>query len=442
MSASRVVITGLGAVSPLGLTAQEMWEGLSTGRSGIGPIQAFNPAGLPCRIGGEVPEYRIQNYVPKTYRKALKLLCRDIELAVIAAREAIAASGLVTKSIDPDNVTIDPTRTAVNIGSGMISCSLPELGPAVAASITDGRFDIRKWGAEGLELITPLWLLKYLPNMLACHIAILHDIEGPSNTLACAEASGQLAIGEAAQVVARGDSDVAVAGAAESKVNSLLMVRQCLLKRAVADWDGPPEEACRPFDADARGAVFGEGGGMVVLETLEHARSRGARILAEVAGIGQSHNLNPVYERLEPDGEGLRIAIEKALADAEIEPGELDLLIPHGTGVPEDDLAEAHAIEAALGEAARTVTVWPTKSMLSTAGAAGGALDVVATVQAMTAGVIPAARNFSRPADGVHLNIGTSPREGGIRHALCCSYTYGGQVAAVVLKAYDGSESQ
>ncbi len=437
MSATRVVVTGLGAVSPLGLSAGETWAGLCAGRCGIRRIQAFDPTGFPCELAGEVPEYRIQDRVPRTYRKATKLMCRDIELAVMAAGEAIAASGLVTKGIDPEKVNVDPTRMGINVGAGIICCDLVEVAPAIAASTTEGRYDLYKWGKEGMELITPLWLLKYLPNMLACHIGIIHDIQGPSNSITCSEAAAHLAIAEAAQVIARGAADVAVAGGAEAKVNQMMMLRQHLLGRAVSTREGDPATICRPFDANARGAIFGEGAGMVVLENLDHARSRHARILAEIAGVGHSHSLNPVCQRLESDGQGIRIAVEKAIADAEIGPQDIDLIIPHGTAIPQDDLAEARGLEAALGPAAKKIPVWPTKSMLSTTGAASGALDVLAAVRAIVENLIPPAKNFDSPAPGCRLNVLTARREGRIRHALSCSYTHGGQTAAVVLKAFE-----
>jgi 3-oxoacyl-[acyl-carrier-protein] synthase II len=434
MSSTRVVITGLGVVSPLGLTVKQMWEGLCAGRCGIGKITAFDPVGFSCKLAGQVPDYKIQQYVPRSYRKAVKLMSRDIELAVMAANEALTGSGLITKGIDPEKVNVDPERVAINLGAGLISCDLVELAPAAAASVADGKFDIRKWGEEGLELVTPLWLLKYLPNMLACHIGIIHDIEGPSNTITCAEASAHLAIGEAAQIIARGDSDIALAGGAEAKVNPIVMIRQCLLQRATIENNDAPASSCRSFDADAKGSVFGEGAGVVILENLENAKRRDTKIYAEVAGIGQSNSINPVYERLEPDGKGIQIAIERAIADAQIEPEDLDLIVPHGTGIAADDLAEATAIEAALGKAATKVAVWPTKSMLSNTGAASGALDVIAAVCAMADGRIPAARNCNRKANGCNLNIVKQPLETNIRYALCCSYTYGGQTAAVVLK--------
>jgi 3-oxoacyl-[acyl-carrier-protein] synthase II len=437
MNSARVVITGLGAVTPLGLTVSDTWEGLCAGTCGIDKITAFDPVGFNCKLAGQVPDYKIQKYVLKTYRKAVKLMSRDIELAVIAANEAFVHAGLITRGIDPENVNVNPERVAINLGAGLISCDLVELAPAVAASVTNGRFDLHKWGKEGLEQVTPLWLLKYLPNMLACHIGIIHDIQGPSNSITCAETSAHLAIAEAAQIIARGDSDIALTGGAEAKVNPIVMIRQCLLKRATHQNNDEPASACRPFDADAKGSVFGEAAGVVILESLENAQRRGAKIYAEVAGIGHSNSINPAYEHIEPDGKGIEIAIKKAIADAKIEPGDLDLIIPHGTGIPADDLAEAKAIQAALGEAATKTAVWPTKSMLSNTGAASGAVDVIAAVCAMADGKIPAAKNCDRRADGCNLNIANQSQEKRIRYALSCSYTYGGQTAALVLKQPD-----
>jgi len=406
MNSSRVVITGLGAITPLGLTVSDMWTGLCAGRVGIDEITAFDPVGFSCKLAGQVPDYNIKKYVQKTYRKAIKLMSRDIELAVIAANEALTDSGLITKGIDPENVNVAPERVAINLGVGLISCDLVELAPAVAASVIDGSFDLHKWGKEGLELVTPLWLLKYLPNMLACHLGIIHDIQGPSNSITCAETSAHLAIAEAAQIIARGGSDIALAGGAEAKVNPMIMIRQCLLKRTADQNNAEPE----------------------------NAEGRGAKIYAEVVGIGHSNSINPAYEHLEPDGKGIEIAIKKAIADAQIEPGDLDLIIPHGTGIAADDLAEAKAIQAALGEAAAKTAVWPTKSMLSNTGAASGAIDVIAAVCAMAEGKIPAAKNCDKKADGCNLNIANKLQEKKIRYALSCSYTYGGQTAAIVLK--------
>jgi len=437
VSSARVVITGLGAISPLGLTVSDTWSGLCTGRVGIDTITAFDPVGFTCKIAGHVPEYNIRQYMPKNLRKSVKLMSRDIELSVIAANEALTHSGLITKGIDPDKININPERMAINLGAGLISCDLVELAPAVAASITDGKFDLHKWGKDGLDLVTPLWLLKYLPNMLACHVGIIHDIQGPSNTITCAEAAGHLAIAEASQVISRGGSDYALAGGAEAKVNPIVMIRQCLLGRATSQNNDDPKTACRPFDTDAKGSVFGEAAGVVILENLENAKKRAAKIYAEVVGVGQSNSINPQYEHIEPDGYGVQIAIEKALAEAQIKPEQLDLIIPHGTGIPADDLAEAKAIENAIGKTITEIPVWPTKSMLSNTGAASGAIDVIAALCAMNEGKIPAAINCDKKAEGCNLNIVNKMKEKDIRYALCCSYTYGGQTAAVVLKRPD-----
>ncbi len=436
MKGRGVFITGIGAVSPLGMSVDEMWEGLLAGKCGIDTIKAFDPVGFTCKLAGEVGEFNIRNFVPKSHRKATKLMCRDIELSILAAKEAVENSGLVTKATDPDNVTVDPSRMAITFGAGVICCNLEEMSPSVAKSIKDGKFDLGKWGTDGLESLTPLWLLKYLPNMLACHVGIIHDIRGPSNSLTCGEASGHLAIAEAAEVIARGSAEAVITGGSDAKVNPIMILRQCLIGRAAVDRNGDPEGACRPFDADASGSVFGEGSGILVLEEAEFAKKRGATILAEIVGVGESNNLNAKYESLEAGAVGTQIAIEMALEDAGIEAKELDLVFPHGTGIADDDAAEAEAIANVLGDAVDSVAVWPTKGMLSNTGAAGGALDVVAAIMAMKTGKIGPAKNCNNKADGCKLNIVNEPLDKEVRYALCCSYTFGGQTAAVVLKRY------
>lgn len=436
MSSARVVITGLGAITPLGNTASEMWNALCQGKCGIDKITAFDPVGFTCKLAGQVADFKIRDFVPKTHRKAMKMMCRDIELAIVAADEALKKSNIITKAFDPQNINIDPTRIASNIGTSLISCDLEELAPSIAMSITDGNFDIKKWGKDGIELVTPLWLLKYLSNMLGCHLGIIHDIQGPSNTITSAECAAHLAIAEAAQLIARGDSDIELTGGVEAKVNPMIMLRQCLLKRVTTQEDNP-QSACRPFDADAKGSVFGEAAGIITIENLETAQKRNTEILAEIVGIGQSNSINPEYEHLEPDGKGLQIAIEKALQDAQITPDDLDLIIPHGTAIPQDDLAETTAIQNALGDAAEKTPVFPTKSMLSNTGAAGGALDIITAVFAMKEGKIPAAKNCNKKADGCKLNITQLPIQTNINYALCCSYTYGGQTSAIVIKKFN-----
>ncbi|AQQ70873.1 3-oxoacyl-[acyl-carrier-protein] synthase 2 [Limihaloglobus sulfuriphilus] len=432
MKTRNVLITGLGAISPLGLSAEELWKGICEGVCGLKEITAFDASGFECRIAGEAPEFKVNKFVPKYHRKATKLMSRDIQLAVVAADDAVRSSGLITKAIDPDNVSIDPERFAINIGSGMISCDLPELAPAVAASLVDGKFNIKAWGEEGISKITPLWLLKYLPNMLACHVGIIHDIRGPGNNITLAEVSGLVSVIEAAQTIDRGDSDAALAGAAEAKINPVVLMRQQLLKRSFTGSCDPPETACRPFDKNARGSVFSEGGGIAVLEDSDTAASRNAKVYAQIAGCGQSMSLNKKFECLEPGGKGLEIAVTAALKDAGITAAEIDLVLPHGTGVAGDDAAEAAALSRVFGTEAQRVYFLPTKSMIGHCGAASGIIDIILACKAMENSYIPAAKNCEENISG--LKISDKPIEKKINYALCCGYTFGGQTAAVVLK--------
>ncbi len=323
------------------------------------------------------------------------------------------------------------------MGANSISCDLLEISPSIAKGAVDGKFDIRKWGTDSIETVTPLWLLKYLPNMLACHIGIIHDLQGPSNTITCAEAAGHLAICEAAQIIARGSADVALAGGGESKVNPIVHMRQALLKRGTTEYNDNPSGACRPFDADAKGGVFGEAAACVVLEELDRAKNRGAKVYAQVAGVGQSCSINAKYEFLEPDGKGIRYAIESAMESAKIKPEQLDLIVPHGTGNLADDIAEAAGIRGALGAAGEKIPVFPTKSMVSNTGSAAGAVDVVAACCAINDGIIPAAKNCENVNKECKLNIVKEPIKKKINYALCIGYTYGGQTAAIILKNED-----
>jgi 3-oxoacyl-(acyl-carrier-protein) synthase len=212
------------------------------------------------------------------------------------------------------------------------------------------------------------------------------------------------------------------------------MLRQCLLKRATSSNNDNPQTACRPFDADAKGSVFGEGAGMMIIETADSAAKRNAKVYAKIAGTGSSNSLNNSYEHLEADGKGLQYAIENALADAGIDADEIDLIIPHGTGIAQDDRAETIALENALGKAVKEIPVWPTKSMISNTGAASGALDMITAVMAISEGKIGGAKNCDNKTEGCNLNITMKPQQKEIRYALCTSYTFGGQTSAVILK--------
>jgi 3-oxoacyl-[acyl-carrier-protein] synthase II len=312
------------------------------------------------------------------------------------------------------------------------------MAQSVKLCVTDGKFDIHKWGNTGMQTLTPLWLLKYLPNMLPCHVAIIHDIQGPSNTITCGDAASYLAISEAAEVIQRNNADAALAGGGGTKINPIGVVRQYLMKRTNCTSNDKPAEACRPFDANAAGTIFAEAAGTIVLEEMQAANARGAKPLAELVGWGSSHSLNADYVHLEPEGNAIQIAIEMALRQAGISADKIDLIIPCGSGIAEDDAAEAAGIQRALGAAATTVPVWPIKSMLGHAGAGAGTLDIIAATLAIHHGKCGKAINFQSALAGCKLNILRQPLEKKFKHVLCCGYSYGGQSAAVLLKAIEG----
>src|SRR5437762_3711874 len=265
----RVVVTGIGVISPIGIGAKMFWENLLAGKNGVRRIQQFDPAGFPCQIAGEIPEYKIGDYVPKSYRKATKVMARDIELAVIAADDAMKDAGLKTKAYT-ETPEIKSERFGCNIGAGLINAELDELTSAMHIAREGNKLDLHKWGRDGMQQLTPLWLLKYLPNMLACHVTIIHQLKGPSNTITCADASSHLAIGEAFRTIQRGDADLAICGGAESKVNHMGLMRQTLLKQITEQQNDSPTTALRPFDKDATGSTIAEGGGLLILEEYEH----------------------------------------------------------------------------------------------------------------------------------------------------------------------------
>src|SRR5687768_3980352 len=296
----RVVVTGVGVISPIGIGAKGFWENLLAGKVGVRRIQQFDPSGFPCQIAGEIPDYKIGDYVPKSYRKATKVMARDIELAVIAADDAMKDAGLKTKAYT-ETPEIKSERFGCNIGAGLINTELDELTAAMHVAREGNKLDLHKWGRDGMQQLTPLWLLKYLPNMLACHVTIIHQLKGPSNTITCADASSHLAIGEAFRTLQRGDADLAICGGAESKVNAMGLVRQCLLKRVNELSNDAPESAVRPFDTEATGTAVGEGGGLLILEDFDRAKARGAKIYAELVGFGASQDTHRITE---PDPKG------------------------------------------------------------------------------------------------------------------------------------------
>jgi 3-oxoacyl-[acyl-carrier-protein] synthase II len=427
----RVVVTGIGVISPIGIGARVFWDNLLAGKPGVQRIQQFDPSGFPSQIAGEVPPYKIGDYVPKSYRKATKVMARDIELAVVAADDAFKDSGLKSKAYT-DQPDINPQRFGCNIGAGLISAELNELTAAMHTARDGNRLDLARWGRDGMNQLTPLWLLKYLPNMLACHVTIIHELKGPSNTITCADASSHLAIGEAFRTIQRGDADLAICGGAESKVNPMGLVRQVLLKRVTESCNDRPADAVRPFDADATGAAIGEGGGLLILEEYEHARQRSARIYAELVGFGASQDSHSITDP-EPTGHSYARAIQKALAEANLPPTAVNLLIPHGIGIPTHDRPELSGLHAVFGGGLERLPLAPIKAQTGNL-AAGSGVDAAAAVLALHHGQIPPALNTRRPLDGVKLNAAPEPRRADVNVSVSSVYSLGGQNAALIFK--------
>ncbi len=440
----RVVITGLGPVAPLGVGVADFWNALLEGRTGIRRIQSFDPSSFASQIGGEVERLKVADYVHKGYRKAAKIMARDIVLAVAAAHQVVTDAGLKTKCLlergEADGEpNVDSARFGANIGAGLICADLPELAEALHAASSDGTFDYARWGTEGMNNLTPLWLLKFLPNMLACHVTIVHDAQGPSNTITCGEASSHLAIGEAFRTITRGAADVCICGGAESKANPMAIIRQQLGDR-LSTRNDTPESACRPFAADRDGTVVSEGGGLVILEELEHANQRGAKIYAELVGFGAAHDAHmPAQPSLPPeDGRGVALAMRKALKDAEIDAGAISAVAAFACGLVHHDRAEAAAIQTVLGDRSDSVPVMNVKAGLGNNGAGSGALDIIAAALATHYGTLPPAFNSKPLEDTAQLNVVTDgPVDARLENVLCPAYALGGgQNAALVLRRY------
>jgi 3-oxoacyl-[acyl-carrier-protein] synthase II len=432
MTSRRVVVTGLGPVSPIGIGKARFLEGLRTEKIGVDRITAFDPGSFRAQIAAQIPDFRCADYVPKNYRKSIKVMARDIELAVAAADQAVRDAGLVTKGINPDAPQVDPTRLGVNIGAGLICADLNELSYALASSSDNGKFSLARWGKEGMNNLTPLWLLKYLPNMLACHVTIIHDAQAPSNTVTCADASSQLAIGEAFRTIVRNCADICLCGGVESKLNPMGLLRQDLLGRLSQTHNECPKCAVRPFDAKRDGSAIAEGGAVLTLEELECARKRQARIYGELVGVGASFGTND-FIKPEPEGEAISVAIERALADAHVASKEVDLVVGFAVGTRDHDKTEALAIHRVLGN----VPVTSVKGQIGFNGAGSGAIDATVALLAIGEGFVPATVNCENVDPECPVNVVQKQRQMDVNVAVTLNYSLsGGQTGALVFKRY------
>ncbi|MFY8221151.1 MAG: beta-ketoacyl-[acyl-carrier-protein] synthase family protein [Pirellulales bacterium] len=383
----RVVITGMGVVCPLGLTLDGLWEGLAAGRSAVGPLELFPADGLPLRHAAEARDFtgEIDNFGPldgerkKAIRKGLKVMCRESQMAVAAAQRALHDCGITPEQHRPE-------RFGCVFGSDYM-LTLPEdfTAGVAACRAADGSFAFDRWAADGMPLLNPLWLLKYLPNMPASHIAIYNDLRGPSNSVTLREASGHLAIGEATMTIQRGAADAMLAGATGTRVHPMKTVH-ALQSEQVALGDGDPTRWSRPFDRDRKGMVLGEGAAVLVLEELEHAQSRGARIYAEVVGHAARHASDAAGIGIRRRAVGL--AMRRALDMAGAAASKIGHVHAHGLSTVTGDREEAAAMGDALGTAAGSVPLVAAKSHFGNLGAGSGVVECIASVLALRHGTL------------------------------------------------------
>lgn len=442
----RVVITGVGLVSPVGSSPAEYASALAEGRSGVsrrvGSDQAPAVGGFATQFSGSIDDFgELEASQKKAIRKGLKLMCRETLMAVAAAQHALADAGASTG--------FDPERVGVVLGSDYMLTLPDDYVDAVRKCLAGGEFDYRQWGGDGLDQMQPLWMLKYLPNMPASHIAIYNDLRGPNNSLTLREAGGLAALGEAARIIARGDADRMVAGATGTKVLPLQAVhalQEGENDHPLATDDGAdPATLSRPFDADCRGMVCGEGAGVLVLEEIESARGRGARIYGELAGFGAS----TVAQRrgdsiVGRNDRAIAQAITAALSDAAVAPDKLGHVNADGLGVAAIDRAEAAAIREALGAAADSTPVLALKSYFGALGAGGGVVELVGSLLAFAekgplAGKLPATLNHAQTDSDCAIHVPAKPGTPAGESFVAVNATPQGQAVAVCVKRYTGA---
>jgi len=424
----RVVVTGLGVVAPNGVGKDAFWNACLNGKSGVAPIRSFDASGHPVKVAAEVPDFDISPYLTTSQRKNAKLMGRAMRFAVGAAGLAILDSGLDWKNEDPE-------RLGVVMGTGIVPVDIPEIAPAIFNSCDeDGKLDVTRLGQQK-DALFPLWILKYLPNMVAAHISLAFNAQGPNSTITTACAAGTQAVGEAFRLIARGDADVCLAGGADSRIDPLMILAYSALG-ALSNSDRPAAEVSRPFDGGRDGFVLGEGSGVLMLEELERAKARGAVIYAEVLGMGTSFDAYAVTKP-DPDAKGAARAITSALREGRVDPKDVDYINAHGTSTRLNDLMETAAVKRVFGERARTLPMSSIKSMVGHLIGAAGAVEAVALALSLHSNALPPTINQTNPDPACDLDyVPNTAREKRTKVGLSTSFGFGGQNAALVMSRF------
>ena len=415
MSRPRVVITGLGTVNPLGNSIEIYWEGLKNGKSGIGKITRFDASELPCQIAGEVQDFNPTDYLD---RKTARRLPRATQLAIAATSQAIQDAGLPHTMPEPER-------------SGVI------LGTAVAGVEHILSAD-HKVKSAGYSRLNPFQVPSGIPNMPAAQIAIEFQCLGPNNTTATACAAGTQAIGEGAELIRRGAADVVITGGTEAIVQEVVISAFSVMRAIPFNYNDNPHLASRPFDINREGFVLSEGSAVLVLESLDHALTRGANIYAEVIGHASSSDGYHIAA-IKSDGLGPIRAMRWALDDAGLQPSEVDYINAHGTSTPLNDAIETLAIKKVFGDHAPNLAISSTKSMIGHSMGAAGALEAVAVTLSICNDLIPPTINYTDPDPECDLFY--TPNEAlhkKVDVALSNSFGLGGQNACLAIKEYKG----
>ena len=414
VEARRVVVTGLGALTPIGNSAEELWTGLSEGRSGIGPITKFDAAAYPTRIAGQIKNFDPLAYVDK---KDARRLDPYLQYAIASSAMAVADAGL-------DTARVDSERFGVMIGSGIGGIT----------TLLDGEHVLLE---KGPDRVSPFIIPMLIINMASGLVSMRFGAKGPNSSVVTACATGNHAIGDAFRLIGRGDADVMIAGGAEAMIVPLTIAGFSAMK-AMSTRNDEPQRASRPFDADRDGFVCGEGAGIVVLELLEHAVRRDARIYAEIIGYGMAGDAHHMTAP-DPEGEGAARAMSLALKDGRLSPADVGYINAHGTSTPYNDKFETLAIKRVFGEHARKLAVSSTKSMTGHLLGAAGGVEAIATALALHHGLLPPTINYEKPDPDCDLDyVPNQARKQDVEVALSNAFGFGGTNATLAFRKYRG----
>ncbi|BCU82156.1 3-oxoacyl-[acyl-carrier-protein] synthase 2 [Polycladomyces abyssicola] len=409
----RVVISGLGVISPIGNDLSTFWNNLIAGKSGVGPVTQFDASDYSTRIAAEVKNFDPLDYMD---RKEARRMDRFVQFAVAAARQALEHAGL-------DMNQVDANRVGVYIGSGI-------------GGLTTWEEQYQVLLNRGPNRVSPFFIPMMISNMAAGQVSILTGAKGPNSTSVSACASGTHSIGDAFRIIQHGDADVMIAGGAEATIRPLAFAGFCAA-RAMSTRNDEPEKASRPFDKDRDGFVMGEGAGVLILEELEHAKKRGANIIAEIVGYGMSGDAYHVTSPA-PEGEGAARSMAHAIQDAGLKPEDIDYINAHGTSTDLNDKFETMAIKKAFGDHAYKLAISSNKSMIGHLLGAAGGVEAVATAMTLKEQIIPPTINYETPDPECDLDyVPNEARRARIRAALSNSLGFGGHNATIVLKTYE-----